>query len=119
MHKQRMKVRVRVLHWPEQLIVSMLLKFDNNFLKDTVYVSFLYTIKSMQSLFQFMFTLVCVYISFWSLQNVEFEKIVLHSARRQILILRAFLAIVIGYFVANFFLTMGNLIISFSQSFQR
>ncbi|MFT8325358.1 DUF1146 domain-containing protein [Oenococcus sicerae] len=73
----------------------------------------------MQSLFQFLFTLICVYMAFWSLQNVEFEKFIVKDAQRQIQLLRAFLAIIVGYFVANFFLTMGNLIISFSESFQR
>ncbi|AZZ60281.1 DUF1146 domain-containing protein [Oenococcus sp. UCMA 16435] len=73
----------------------------------------------MQSLFQFIFTLICIYMAFWSLQNIEFEKFVLKDARHQVRLLRAFLAIIIGYFVANFFLTMGNLIITFSQSFQR
>ncbi|MDN6899405.1 DUF1146 domain-containing protein [Oenococcus sicerae] len=58
-------------------------------------------------------------MAFWSLQNVEFEKFIVKDAQRQIQLLRAFLAIIVGYFVANFFLTMGNLIISFSESFQR
>ncbi|WP_439425020.1 DUF1146 domain-containing protein [Oenococcus alcoholitolerans] len=70
----------------------------------------------MQNLFQFLFTLICVYLSFWSLQNVQFEKIIDPRAGRQIILLRVFLAIIIGFFVANFFLTMGNLIIDFSHS---
>ncbi len=73
----------------------------------------------MQNLFQILFMLICIYLSFWSLRNVNFEKFIYFRAKKQIILLRTFLAISLGFIVSNFFLTMGNLIINFSMNISR
>ncbi|MDR2660430.1 MAG: DUF1146 domain-containing protein [Lactobacillaceae bacterium] len=67
----------------------------------------------MEKFIQFIFVLFLIYVSFWSMRNIEFgSKENIKKAPSQFAVLRVLLAIVLGYLVSSFFISISQLILS-------